>query len=42
MVGLFWISEDAVYVGSPPTGDGRCVLLTADGLDAVGPEGSQA
>ncbi|MCX4823070.1 hypothetical protein OG883_24910 [Streptomyces sp. NBC_01142] len=42
MVGLFWISEDSVYVGSPPTGDGRCVRLTADGLDAVGPEGSRA
>lgn len=42
MVGLFWISEDSVYVGSPPTGDGRCVRLTADGLDAVSPAGSQA
>ncbi|MFE5495280.1 hypothetical protein ACFQ7Z_35710 [Streptomyces virginiae] len=42
MVGLFWITVDAVYVGSPPTVIGGCVKLTAEGLEAVDPDGSRA
>ncbi|MFJ7780620.1 hypothetical protein [Streptomyces yangpuensis] len=42
MVGLFWITADAVYVGSPPTAIGGCVKLTAEGLEAVDPDGSRA
>ncbi|WP_374771909.1 hypothetical protein OG756_40315 [Streptomyces sp. NBC_01310] len=42
MVGLFWITPDAVYVGSPPTAIGVGVRLTADGLEALDPEGSRA
>ncbi|AQT70754.1 hypothetical protein B1K54_02560 [Streptomyces sp. fd1-xmd] len=42
MVGLFWVTEDAVYVGSPPTAIGGCVRLTADGVEAVDPDGSRA
>lgn len=41
MVGLFWITPDAVYVGSPPTGLGGVVRLTADGLEALDSEGSR-
>ncbi|MGP4084438.1 hypothetical protein [Streptomyces sp. KR55] len=41
MVGLFWVTPDAVYVGSPPTAVGGCVRLTADGLEAVDPDGSR-
>ncbi|MFG2985508.1 hypothetical protein ACGFYQ_30325 [Streptomyces sp. NPDC048258] len=41
MVGLFWVTPDAVYVGSPPTAIGGCVRLTADGLEAVDPDGSR-
>ncbi|MFD3700397.1 hypothetical protein ACFWUZ_30460 [Streptomyces sp. NPDC058646] len=41
MVGLFWVTPDAVYVGSPPTADGRSVRLTADGLEAADPDGSR-
>ncbi|MFD9408128.1 hypothetical protein ACFWBN_14075 [Streptomyces sp. NPDC059989] len=41
MVGLFWITPDAVYVGSPPTAIGSCVRLTAGGLEAVDPDGSR-
>ncbi|WP_369776806.1 hypothetical protein [Streptomyces sp. R33] len=42
MVGLFWITPDAAYVGSPPAADGSCVRLTAHGLEAVGPDGSRS
>ncbi|MFE7772595.1 hypothetical protein ACFU5O_01570 [Streptomyces sp. NPDC057445] len=42
MVGLFWISEESVYVGSPPAADGHGVRLTAEGLEAVGPDGLRA
>ncbi|MFF3323566.1 hypothetical protein [Streptomyces sp. NPDC002889] len=41
MVGLFWITEEPVYLGSPPAADGRCVRLTAKGLEAAGPDGSR-
>ncbi|MGW0877348.1 hypothetical protein ACWD3Z_43855 [Streptomyces sp. NPDC002740] len=41
MVGLFWITSDAVYVGSPPTPVGGAVRLTADGLEALDPDGSR-
>ncbi|MFD6888413.1 hypothetical protein [Streptomyces sp. NPDC059957] len=39
MVGLFWITEDAVYVGSPPNAEGHCVRLTSEGVRAHGPDG---
>ncbi|MFD7260084.1 hypothetical protein [Streptomyces sp. NPDC059874] len=39
MVGLFWITPDAVYVGSPPDAIGGCVRLGADGLEAFDPDG---
>ncbi|MFJ7268532.1 hypothetical protein ACIQV3_18135 [Streptomyces sp. NPDC099050] len=39
MVGLFWITEDAVYVGSPPNAAGHCVRLTSEGVRAHGPDG---
>ncbi|MFG2342058.1 hypothetical protein [Streptomyces yangpuensis] len=42
MVGLFWITADAVYVGSPPTAIGGCVKLTAEGLEALDPDGSRS
>ncbi|MEU9304697.1 hypothetical protein [Streptomyces sp. NPDC048269] len=42
MVGLFWVTPDAVYVGSPPTAIGSCVRLTAEGLEAEDPDGSRA
>ncbi|MGP3683530.1 hypothetical protein ACTVZO_02260 [Streptomyces sp. IBSNAI002] len=42
MVGLFWVTPDAVYVGSPPAADGGCVRLGADGLEAVDPDGSRS
>ncbi|WP_405832372.1 MULTISPECIES: hypothetical protein [unclassified Streptomyces] len=41
MVGLFWVTPDAVYVGSPPSAAGGCVRLTGDGLEAVDPDGSR-
>lgn len=41
MVGLFWITPEATYVGSPPAADGSCVRLTAAGLEAVAPERSR-
>ncbi|OEJ30487.1 hypothetical protein BGK67_03170 [Streptomyces subrutilus] len=41
MVGLFWVTPDAVYVGSPPAADGGCVRLSADGLESRDPEGSR-
>ncbi len=42
MVGLFWITPDAAYVGSPPAADGSCVRLTAHGLEAVDPNASRS
>jgi len=36
MVGLFWITEEFVYVGAEPVGYGRGVRLTAEGIEAVG------
>ncbi|MFD4864103.1 hypothetical protein [Streptomyces sp. NPDC058412] len=42
MVGLFWITPDAVYVGSPPNAVGSRVRLTGDGPEAVDPDGSRA
>ncbi|MBP2035186.1 hypothetical protein [Streptomyces avidinii] len=42
MVGLFWVTPDAVYVGSPPNGIGVGVRLTADGLEALDPDGPRA
>ncbi|MER6446756.1 hypothetical protein DEJ51_32145 [Streptomyces venezuelae] len=37
MVGLFWVTPDAVYVGSPPNAIGIGVRLTAEGLEATDP-----
>ncbi|MEU2451906.1 hypothetical protein ABZ605_17755 [Streptomyces sp. NPDC012765] len=42
MVGLFWVTPDAVYVGSPPNAIGVGVRLTADGLEALDPDGPRA
>ncbi|MFJ4466844.1 hypothetical protein ACIP2X_04900 [Streptomyces sp. NPDC089424] len=42
MVGLFWVTPDAVYVGSPPAADGSCVRLTAAGVEAVDPDGPRS
>lgn len=36
MVGLFWIAGDVVHLGAPPSKAGPGVVLTADGLGAVG------
>ncbi|MFE4918512.1 hypothetical protein [Streptomyces sp. NPDC056661] len=36
MVGLFWVSEDAVHLGAPPGESAPGVRLAAEGLDAVG------
>ncbi|MGW6521063.1 hypothetical protein [Streptomyces sp. NPDC054962] len=41
MVGLFWITSEAVYVGSPPTAFGGGVRLTSAGPEAVDPDGSR-
>ncbi len=41
MVGLFWITPDAVYVGSPPTAFGGGVRLTSDGPETLDPDGSR-
>ncbi|MGW7438209.1 hypothetical protein [Streptomyces sp. NPDC054849] len=41
MVGLFWITPEATYLGSPPTDDGSCVRLSAAGLEAVDRERSR-
>ncbi|MEU9305793.1 hypothetical protein [Streptomyces sp. NPDC048269] len=38
MVGLFWITEDSVYVGSPPNAEGHCVRITSEGVQARGPD----
>ncbi|MFD9303595.1 hypothetical protein ACFWCB_13255 [Streptomyces sp. NPDC060048] len=39
MVGLFWITDESVYVGSPPNAEGHCVRLTSEGVQARGPDG---
>ncbi|MEU2390301.1 hypothetical protein [Streptomyces sp. NPDC007369] len=39
MVGLFWITGDSVYVGSPPDAEERCLRVTSDGVQARGPAG---
>ncbi|MFD7702789.1 hypothetical protein [Streptomyces caelestis] len=36
MVGLFWITEDCVYVGAEPVGAATGVRLTEDGVEALG------
>ncbi|GAB2878363.1 hypothetical protein [Streptomyces mayteni] len=36
MVGLFWITEDAVHLGTEPAGTASGVRLTADGVEALG------
>ncbi|MFF4347400.1 hypothetical protein [Streptomyces sp. NPDC001530] len=36
MIGLFWITEESVYVGAEPEGYGRGVRLTPEGIEAVG------
>ncbi|MFF0204235.1 hypothetical protein [Streptomyces sp. NPDC005017] len=36
MVGLFWIAEGDVYVGAKPSGLGRGVRLTPEGVLALG------
>ncbi|MDN3297736.1 hypothetical protein QWM81_27605 [Streptomyces ficellus] len=41
MVGLFWITAEAVYVGAPPGTEGRGVRLTGEGVEAAGPDGSR-
>ncbi len=41
MVGLFWITPEATYLGSPPAADGSCVRLSAAGLEVVDPERSR-
>lgn len=41
MVGLFRVTPDTVYVGSPPSAAGGSVRLTGDGLEAVDPDGSR-
>lgn len=36
MVGLFWITEDCVYVGAEPVGTASAVRLTEQGVEALG------
>ncbi|MFJ8155184.1 hypothetical protein [Streptomyces sp. NPDC094468] len=36
VVGLFWITEDAVYLGAEPTGTASGVRLTEDRVEALG------
>ncbi|MFE0678197.1 hypothetical protein [Streptomyces sp. NPDC058867] len=36
MVGLFWITEDSVYVGAEPAGTASGVRLSKDGVEALG------
>lgn len=38
MVGLFWVSEDAVHLGAPPGESTPGVRVTDAGLEAVGPQ----
>lgn len=42
MVGLFWVTPDAVYVGSPPNAIGIGVRLTTGGLEATDPDRPRA
>ncbi|MDQ1009475.1 hypothetical protein QFZ82_003960 [Streptomyces sp. V4I23] len=42
MVGLFWITEDAVHVGAPPGTEGRGVRLTEQGMEAAAAGGHRA
>ncbi|MFE6847101.1 hypothetical protein [Streptomyces sp. NPDC057686] len=42
MVGLFWITDDSVYVGSPPDAEGHCVRITSEGVQAQGPDRARA
>ncbi|WP_407841291.1 hypothetical protein ACE1OC_40610 [Streptomyces sp. DSM 116496] len=41
MVGLFWITEDSVYVGSPPDAEGHYARITSEGVQARGPDGTR-
>ncbi len=36
MVGLFWITDDSVYVGAEPVGTAPGVRLTTDGVETLG------
>ncbi|MFD3589202.1 hypothetical protein [Streptomyces sp. NPDC058683] len=36
LVGLFWITEDAVYLGAEPVGTASGVRLTEDGVEVLG------
>ncbi|MCH5671337.1 hypothetical protein [Streptomyces gilvus] len=36
MVGLFWITEDSVYLGAEPVGTASGVRLTEDGVEPLG------
>ncbi|MFI1001367.1 hypothetical protein ACIP10_02645 [Streptomyces galbus] len=38
MAGLFWITPETVYLGAPPSTTPSAVILTPDGLTAVGPQ----
>ncbi|MGY0065792.1 hypothetical protein ACWZEH_02890 [Streptomyces sp. QTS137] len=38
MVGLFWITEDSVYLGAEPEGNASGVRLTKDGVELLGRE----
>ncbi|MFF5982200.1 hypothetical protein ACFY78_25460 [Streptomyces olindensis] len=40
MVGLFWIGEDSVYVGTEPVGAAPGVRLTEAGVEMLGPDQS--
>lgn len=42
MVGLFWVTADAVYVGSPPNAFGIGARLTAEGLETADPDSRRA
>ncbi|MFE1358807.1 hypothetical protein [Streptomyces harbinensis] len=35
MVGLFWITEDSVYLGAEPVGEGTGVRLTTEGVETL-------
>ena len=36
MVGLFWITDDAVYIGAEPAGTASGVRLSQDGVEVLG------
>ncbi|WAZ19735.1 hypothetical protein STRCI_000810 [Streptomyces cinnabarinus] len=38
MVGLFWITEDSVYIGAEPAGTAAGVRLSKDGVETLGIE----